>query len=323
MSDKIIERIEREAGIPGLAALLAERLTPTDLQSLLLAVYRWRAAGRAPGAVLADYERNRFTRPAGASPVALAAWERLALEHLPPDFQPVELSPVCPLGTVSALGGLDQNWTVTTIRNTEVVSDSTNVLALEAALRRRDLLRQDPKSAQAVHLAASHRLLRAQQFSGPHQVSHFGLFALCSAGRTQGGLRFELASLGQHIGFYVRVLRAFLGPDVPLRVTLTDFAGPERRPQLEETILAPLRAAFPEIEAGFDPERSSGQGYYDDLCFHVDAATPEGDWLNLADGGVVDWTRRLLSNARERLVTSGIGSERVCTAFGPTPTDSE
>ena len=37
----------------------------------------------------------------------------------------------------------------------------------------------------------------------------------------------------------------------------------------------------------------------------------------LADGGVVDWTQRLLSNAKERLVTSGIGSERVCTAFGP------
>jgi len=39
----------------------------------------------------------------------------------------VELSPVCPLGTNSTL---DQNQTVTTIRNSEVCSDSTNVLAL-------------------------------------------------------------------------------------------------------------------------------------------------------------------------------------------------
>jgi len=36
--NKIVERIEREAGAPGLVSLLAERLTPTDLQSLLLEV---------------------------------------------------------------------------------------------------------------------------------------------------------------------------------------------------------------------------------------------------------------------------------------------
>jgi hypothetical protein len=40
---KIIARIEREIGIPGLVAALAERLTPTDLQSVLLEVYRQRA----------------------------------------------------------------------------------------------------------------------------------------------------------------------------------------------------------------------------------------------------------------------------------------
>ena len=36
---KIVERIEREAGVPGLASILAERLEPTDRQSLLLEVY--------------------------------------------------------------------------------------------------------------------------------------------------------------------------------------------------------------------------------------------------------------------------------------------
>ena len=36
--NKIVDRIERELGVPGLAALLAEKLPPTDLQSLLLEV---------------------------------------------------------------------------------------------------------------------------------------------------------------------------------------------------------------------------------------------------------------------------------------------
>jgi hypothetical protein len=314
--DKLIARIEREAGVPGLAALLAERLGPTDLQSLLLEVYRRRAAGRDPGAVLADYERNRFVRPAAASPAILAAWERVAFDHLPAGFQPITLAPVCPLGTVSALADLDQNWAVSTVRNTEVVSDSTNVLALECAVQRRQLLRVDPKSTQAIHLAASHRLLRAQQFSGPHHVSHFSIFALCSAGRDQGGLRFEVATLALHISFYLRALRAFMGSGLPLHITLTDFGTQDRHALLEEQILAPLRAEFQAIEAGFDDRRTGGRGYYGDLCFHVDATTPDGTMLNLADGGVVDWTQRLLSNAKERLVTSGIGSERVCTAFG-------
>ena len=42
MSDPIIERILRETGIPELFDVLAERLNPTDLQSLLLAVYQRR-----------------------------------------------------------------------------------------------------------------------------------------------------------------------------------------------------------------------------------------------------------------------------------------
>ena len=31
------------------------------------------------------------------------------------------------------------------------------------------------------------------------------------------------------------------------------------------------------------------------------------------DGGAVDWTQKLLSNARERLVISGISGERLCS----------
>ena len=42
-SGKIVARIERKLGLPGLAARLAERLDGSDLQSLLLEVYRRRA----------------------------------------------------------------------------------------------------------------------------------------------------------------------------------------------------------------------------------------------------------------------------------------
>ena len=52
-----------------------------------------------------------------------------------------------------------------------------------------------------------------------------------------------------------------------------------------------------------------------DLCFHFYATTASGQPVELVDGGSVNWTQKLLSNAKERLVISGIGSESLCTVF--------
>ena len=52
MSNPIIERIQREAGVPDLVDALVERLDPTDLQSLLLEVYRRHAARVNPSQLL-------------------------------------------------------------------------------------------------------------------------------------------------------------------------------------------------------------------------------------------------------------------------------
>ncbi len=313
--DKMRDRIEREAELPGLVSLLAERLTATDLQSLLLEVYRLRAKQRGPAEVLADYERNRFVRPSSASARRLLEWETIACSQLPPSFELLALSPVSPLGTCSAVAAISQDWAVSTARNTEVVSDSTNVLALECALRRRALLRQDPRSREPVHLASSHRLLRAQRYEDPGLLPHFSLFALCSAGKDQGNLGFELSALTLHAGFYLRALRAFLGQAVGLRLSATDFAPSPRYALVESHFLSPIREEFPDVPSTIDEERQSGRGYYSDLCFHIDVLAPSGRPIQLLDGGSVDWTQKLLSNAKERLVTSGVGSERVCSSF--------
>jgi len=313
--DKMRDRIEREAELPGLVSLLAERLTATDLQSLLLEVYRLRAKQRGPTEVLADYERTRFVRPSSASARRLLEWETIACSQLPPSFELLALSPVSPLGTCSAVAAISQDWAVSTARNTEVVSDSTNVLALECALRRRALLRQDPRSSEPVHLASSHRLLRAQRYEDPGLLPHFSLFALCSAGKDQGNLGFELSALTLHAGFHLRALRAFLGQAVGLRLSATDFAPSPRYALVESHFLSPVREEFPDVPSTIDEERQSGRGYYGDLCFHIDALAPSGRPIQLVDGGSVDWTQKLLSNAKERLVTSGVGSERVCSSF--------
>ena len=314
--NKIMERIEREAGISGLASILAERLSPTDLQSLLLEVYRIRSTHIQPSRVLSDFESNRFVQPSTVSLISLLRWEQIAFLHLPREFEAIALSPVCPFGTSSVVSGVDQNWAVTTARNTEVVSDSTNVLALECAVRRRNLLRSNPKSSESVHLAASHRLLRAQYYESPNSTSHFSSFALCSAGRDQGNLQFELSTLKLHIRFYLRSLRAFLGSDVPLQLSVTDFSSDAHVDLIEAQILSVIRSEFERVDCGFDEHRTKGRGYYSDLCFHIYALDTPGRQLELVDGGSVNWTQKFLSKARERLIISGIGSERLCKEFG-------
>lgn len=310
MTDKILERIERVSGVHGLVSILAERLSPTDLQSVLLAVYRLRARRLRPSDVLSDYLSNRFVRPAPVSARALVEWEHVAFSLLPGEFESVVLSPVCPLGANSVVAPIDQDWAVSTVRNTEVVSDCTNVLALECAVRRRALLRADPRLSMPVHLAASHRLLRGQHYADPNLAAHFSIFALCSAGRDRGNLHFELSALGLQIRFYLTAVRAFLGPAIPLHVSLTDLAARPRTGLVETLLFSPLLSEFQYLDCAWNPARQTA--YYQDLCFKIHVTAPSGQRMELADGGCVNWTRQLLSDAKERLLISGIGSERVC-----------
>src|SRR5207247_11371369 len=99
------------------------------------------------------------------------------------------------------------NKAVTTIRNTEVVADCTNVLALECASRRRRILRADPLSREPVRLASSHRLLRGQAYRSPTSRAHFRLLGLVAAGRDEGGFQFEGTILGEPLGLSLRLLR--------------------------------------------------------------------------------------------------------------------
>jgi hypothetical protein len=61
----------------------------------------------------------------------------------------------------------------------------------------------------------------------------------------------------------------------------------------------------------FDDERQAGRTYYTDVCFAVHAVLADGARANLSDGGFTDWTARLLADGKERVLISGLGSERL------------
>jgi len=319
--DRWLGRVLREGGVPELLEVLAERLSPTDLQTLLLEVARRRAAAVTPARLLHAYEHNRFTRPSTLDPLELARLEVLVHGHLSEHgFAALALSPLCPLGTVSAVATADQNKVVTTVRTTEVVADVTNVLALECAVRRRDLLRADARSRRRVRLAAVQRVVRAQAFDDPGMVPHFALLGVCTAGRDEGSFTFETAALAEQIAVHLDVLYGVreLGYRVAaVRVTVTDLTGGRRRRALREQVLDRLAPAYPAAVFAFDDDRVAGRGYYRDACFEIRAAARGGDDVSLGDGGLVTWTADLLSNAKERLLISGLGLERLCMLFGP------
>lgn len=312
--EKMLRRIEREAGLPELVSVLADKLSASDLNSILIEVFQRRAARVSPGRLLREFETNRFCAPARGDPRLSAAWDALSLSMLPPGFVPVELSPVCPLGTCSAVATVSQDKVVAAQRNTEVVADATNVLALACAAARRRL-RNGAGPDAATKFATSHRLLRAQAYANPRMQPHFRALHLVSAGRDRGSSRFETESLCEHVVFFARAILAFLGDATQLRISVTDLAGSASREGWLNPCIASLARAIPSAQCLLDPSRASGRGYYRTVCFKIHVRMSD-QFLEVADGGDVDWTARLLSDAKERMFISAIGSDRIVELKG-------
>jgi len=264
-----------------------------------------------------QYQHNRFVQPAGLDSIKLLKFDGLAYSLASPQFMPIQVSPVCPLGTISVITPVHQNNTLTTIRNTEVCSDVTNVLALECARRRRELLLKHPKTPERVKFCTSHRLLRTQSSDEPGAFPHFQIFVLCTAGRDEGSGKFEMTELHTHLDFYLRLLQQAEKLNLVLndvRVKLTAFH--ERWVKRLPTELTPAFSdRFPDINFHFDHFPPAAENYYSAVRMQIYARNRVGTDFLLVDAGFTNWTQKLLGNRKERLLTSGIGSERLLQCF--------
>jgi hypothetical protein len=84
---------------------------------------------------------------------------------------------------------------------------------------------------------------------------------------------------------------------------------------LRENVCGPLQAEHSGVRFEFNLHRLTGLGYYEGPCFHIKLKNNLGQEFMLADGGLVNWTQRLLGDNKERLMTSGIGIELMCRVF--------
>ena len=302
-SDKATERVWALLP-PEARAALEHELDASDLRTLLIAVSRARAAGVSPGLLMRRWQEDRYVRPSECDPRQVWRLESRLWDRLPEEFIRLDPSPVAPLGTCSAVAPVHQDRIVTTTRGSEVVSDTTNVLALEAAKRRKR------SSGAMVHLAACQRVLRAQPVDGPGLFQHFRLFMLLSSGRDRGSGATESAMLTAHLRFWIDAL-AVRGRSMVIEFTC--FDSPVLRERFQDTVLPGLAPLPDGVKVEEDPERTRARGYYSAGAIRI-----VGDDLEIGDGGLTDWTARLMPDRKERCFVSCVATERL-TQLAPGP----
>jgi hypothetical protein len=292
------------AGLPpGACDALTDGLPASRLWSLLLEVAEARAARRRPADLVEQWDHDRFVKPAVVDQRSLLEVDRHLLAAAAA-FESMELSPVAPLGVCSLMGHASQNKVLSALRGTEVVSDPTNVMALECARR----LRRD--TAVVVRLATSHRCVRAQEI--PKQrgfTANFRIFCLVSAGIERQNHAFVVEAVAEQITVMLQALD---------RLEQHGFAFPERR----ITVLATKeRAALGDRIAATLGRPAVARAllehpYYNKgLRFQVAARSSDGIEIPLIDGGAFDWVARLTSNRKAVYVASGLGSQLVPLMF--------
>lgn len=315
MTEKIVQRIEKEVQCHNIVASLVEKCSFPDLTSLLLEVYRKKVKKITPKALLQQYMQNGYVQPTKANVQKFLQFDLLACSLLPHDFEMIELSSLAPLGANSVVGPVHQNNVLSTIRSVEVCSDPTNVMALESAARKQ---RSGEKAAShVVKLCSSHRVTRGQKFTGAHCFPHFRILALTTAGRDTGSFTFEVDALNEHISYFIDILTKSTSiginvSDITVHITALDES---RVPVLQKKVVDHIAETYANVDIHFDQNRVTGRGYYQDVCYHILVKNLQGETLLLVDGGSTNWTQQLLSNQKERFFISGLGSERllVCT----------
>lgn len=76
-------------------------------------------------------------------------------------------------------------------------------------------------------------------------------------------------------------------------------------------LIIPLKASHKKVRFNLQLNRKSGLTYYDDICYEIAVSFKNGKSLVLVDGGINDWISKLLSDSKEKCITSGMGLEYI------------
>lgn len=263
---------------------------------------------RTPAHLRQQWKQDRFVQPSMVDQRTLNEIDGhllAAAAEAEPKFEAIELSPVAPLGVCAAIALASQNKIVSTARGTEVVSDPTNVLALECARR----LSADP--SQTVRLTTCHRCMRAQSIRDkPGFAAHFRMFSLASAGHERADRDLLVGELAAHIHTQLAGLDRLERHGYSFGSRKVRLLATPENAHLAERIGA-MVAATP-IE-----HHPLEHAYYDGVRYMIDVepVRSPGESIALIDGGAFNWMRKLLANDKMTFIASGMGAQVAAVLF--------
>lgn len=309
MNRKILNRVIEKTKIPNLIELLVCRISLGELHSLLLKIFELKTKKRKLSTIFSEFHTNRFTKPSDIDPITHRNLELEVFSLLPNGFEIIDLSPLTPLGTTSIMTAVHQNNVVSTIGSLEVAADTTNILALECAKRRREFFKTNSKKIDTIKLCSSQRVIRGQSSRNKNFSAYFNVIALNSAGKDQGNESFEMLNLAEHITFYLILLEKIVDRTEikKIRVKLFSFTG-----FINAGIIEHIKTNFSDrqnVSVIVENNSEFGKNYYTRLRFMISVVNTTNEEFDYIDGGFTDWTQKLLNNNKERLLTSGIGTD--------------
>ncbi|SDF03341.1 hypothetical protein [Chitinophaga filiformis] len=293
---EILEKIRHRTGID-LVTILAEELSGSALNSLLLEVFDRKARQLKPSQLLQQYRMNRFVQPAAVDVLQVRAKELSTLQWLQQcGFVPLELSPVSPLGTCAAVGPVSQKKIISAIRGTEVLSDATNAIALHIADQKKR-----KKNTDLLKFCTTHRHVRTPPVKVKGHSPHFTIACCVSAGIDTGNLAFEINAVREHFLALQSVLLQVFQTEVKY-FKLQPRAGYKQGDQLAGRIFDEIKNMFPVVV----DTTAVPNDYYQGIQYKA-VINVHGEEIEIADGGFVNWTQQLLENKKERCFISGLG----------------
>ncbi|MDF2961471.1 MAG: hypothetical protein K0S39_3206 [Paenibacillus sp.] len=304
--NKAVERILDKLGIEDLVDVLSKKLSLSDLNTLMLEVFRNRTTDSSFADLMKAYTTNRFVLPSEVDPLSLKRMEiDLLTLAAASSYQPIQLSPVAPLGSCSIVATSDQNKIISALRGTEVVADATNLMALHiCSLLKENNLSNDENP---LRFSTTHRHVRAQNFNQPGLLPHFHLYCMITSGKDKGSYSFEKRTLLEHVTVYQQIFSTLFHTNITIR--LNRRGGYTDSPGLVQRLTEHIQESAPKVKVIELKDENHNQ-YYKGVQFSI-LVTINGQEMNIGDGGFVDWPQKLLGNKKERMMISAIGLERL------------
>lgn len=302
--DEINQRILRKIGIQDFFERVC-LLNAADFNSILLKLFSLRTTKSSPQKVLHTFRENRFVTPGSFDPIKLHQLEIDLLSMASKaGFKNKLLSPVAPIGSCSVFGCVSQNNVLSAVRNVEVLSDPSNLLAIMLS---NDILNNQIDNAGYTHYATTSRVVRGQKFQGENSYAHFGVFCIVSTAKDRGSYMCEKELLKQHLQFYSKLLQSKFNSK--MAIVLKRRTGYSAYEDFFEKMHSVVKDIFPDIPITVD-YKSENNNYYKGINFKI-YMQKKGEQIEIADGGFVDWISKMTGNKKDRCLISGLGLERL------------